>query len=77
MDVEARAATAATILKAMSLTQNFAKIVLVAGHGAHVTNNAHASALQCGACGGYSGEVNARLLARLLNDPATRLALTE
>jgi uncharacterized protein YbcC (UPF0753/DUF2309 family) len=77
MDVEARAATAATILKAMSLTQNFAKIVLVAGHGAHVTNNAHASALQCGACGGYSGEVNARLLAGLLNDPATRLALTE
>ena len=43
--------------------------MLLAGHGANVVNNPHASGLHCGACGGYSGEVNARLLAALLNDP--------
>lgn len=68
LPLEARADAAETILKAMSLTSNFAPIVLIAGHGANVTNNPHASGLHCGACGGYSGEVNARLLAGLLND---------
>lgn len=46
--------------------------MLLAGHGANVVNNPHASGLHCGACGGYSGEVNARLLAGLLNDPEVR-----
>ena len=68
-------ATAATVLRAMSLTQGFARIVLIAGHGSDVRNNLHSSALQCGACGGHSGEVNARLLAGLLNDPAVRAGL--
>ncbi len=49
--------------------------MLLAGHGATVANNPHASGLQCGACGGYSGEVNARLLASLLNDPEVRTGL--
>ncbi|MBA5764971.1 DUF2309 family protein, partial [Vibrio sp. 404] len=47
----------------------------IAGHGSHVNNNAHASALQCGACGGYGGDVNARLLADLLNQPHVRAGL--
>ncbi len=59
----------------MSLTGNFARLVLLAGHGANVVNNPHASALHCGACGGYSGEVNARLLAALLNDAEVRAGL--
>ncbi len=73
--LDARIDAAHTILKAMSLTGNFAPIVLIAGHGANVTNNPHASGLHCGACGGYSGEVNARLLAGLLNDPEVRAGL--
>ena len=75
VDVATRAKTAETVLRAMSLTTNFAKLVLLAGHGANVVNNPHASGLHCGACGGYSGEVNARLLAGLLNDPEVRAGL--
>jgi hypothetical protein len=66
---------AATILRAMSLTARFARLVLLAGHGARLVNNAHASALQCGACGGFPGDVNARLLAGLLNDEEVRSGL--
>jgi len=72
---EDRIETAATILKAMSMTKDFARLIVFAGHGAEVVNNPHASALQCGACGGYSGEVNARLLADLLNDRKVRSGL--
>ncbi len=75
LPLDARTDAAETILKAMSLTANFAPVVLIAGHGAKVTNNPHASGLHCGACGGYSGEVNARLLAGLLNDDEVRTAL--
>ncbi|WP_294256166.1 DUF2309 domain-containing protein [uncultured Sphingomonas sp.] len=60
------------ILRAMSLTGDFAPLLILVGHGAGVTNNLHASALQCGACGGHAGDVNARLLAGLLNDPVVR-----
>jgi uncharacterized protein YbcC (UPF0753/DUF2309 family) len=75
LDLGTRTNAAETVLRAMSLTTNFAKLVLLAGHGANVVNNPHASALHCGACGGYSGEVNARLLAALLNDPEVRAGL--
>ena len=40
-----------------------------AGHGANVVNNPYASALHCGACGGYAGDVNARLLGRSAERP--------
>ena len=75
LPLEARIGAAATILSAMSLTKDFARLVLIAGHGAGVTNAPHASALQCGACGGHAGDVNARLLAGLLNDSAVRAGL--
>jgi len=76
LGLDERIGAAQAVLRAMSLTGNFARVVLLAGHGANVVNNPHASGLQCGACGGYSGEVNARLLAALLNDPAVRDGLT-
>ncbi|MBO9874394.1 MULTISPECIES: YbcC family protein [Xanthomonas] len=77
LDLETRLTMATRILKAMSLTSGFARLVVIAGHGANVVNNPHASALHCGACGGYSGEVNARLLAALLNDAEVRSGLAE
>jgi uncharacterized protein YbcC (UPF0753/DUF2309 family) len=42
-----------------------------------VVNNPYASGLNCGACGGYAGDVNARLMAALLNDPDVRSGLAE
>ncbi len=72
---EAKADTAAAVLGAMSLTDGFGQVVLLLGHGGHVTNNPHESGYHCGACGGYTGEVSARLLAALLNDPETRTGL--
>jgi len=75
LDLDTRLTMAASVLRAMSLTEGFARLVLLAGHGASVVNNPHASALNCGACGGYSGDVNARLLASLLNDRAVRAGL--
>jgi uncharacterized protein YbcC (UPF0753/DUF2309 family) len=75
LDLATRIGMARSVLGAMSLTSGFAPLVILAGHGANTVNNPHASALHCGACGGYSGEVNARLLAALLNDRDVRAGL--
>ncbi|MDG3041782.1 YbcC family protein [Roseicyclus marinus] len=74
---EAKADTAAAVLKAMSLRDGHGRFVLLLGHGGHVTNNPHESAYHCGACGGQTGEVSARLLATLLNDPEAREGLAQ
>lgn len=75
LTLETKINAAETVLRAMSLTEHFARLILLVGHGANVVNNPHASALHCGACGGYSGEANARLLAGLLNTPEVRQGL--
>ena len=75
LDVATRATLAEGALRAMALTEDFASIVLIVGHGARVTNNPFESALQCGACGGHSGETNARLMAGILNEPDVRAEL--
>lgn len=75
MSAKAKADTGAAVLKAMSLQQGHGAIVLLLGHGGNVTNNPHESAYHCGACGGHTGEVSARTLAILLNDPETRAGL--
>ena len=71
-DPAAAAAMVKGILHAMGLESGFAPLVLLAGHGSQTANNPHAAGLDCGACGGQTGEVNARVLADMLNTPAVR-----
>lgn len=67
---------AAGALKNMSLDPSrLAPVVLVCGHGSSTENNPYAASLDCGACGGHKGDVNARLAAALLNDAAVREGL--
>ena len=71
-DPAAAAALVRGVLSAMGLVRDFAPLVVLTGHGSQSANNPHAAGLDCGACGGQTGEVNARVLADLLNDPAVR-----
>jgi uncharacterized protein YbcC (UPF0753/DUF2309 family) len=61
----------------MSLTRHFGGLVLLVGHASRSVNNAHAASLDCGACGGHSGESNARVAAAVLNDPLVRAGLAQ
>ncbi len=72
---EQRVAMAEAVLKAMSMTGPFGRLVLLAGHGSTTVNNPHASGLDCGACGGHTGEANARVAAAVLNDAHVRTSL--
>jgi uncharacterized protein YbcC (UPF0753/DUF2309 family) len=72
---EERCQLAEGMLRAMSLTRGFARLVLLVGHAAATRNNPHAAGLNCGACCGQSGEVNARAAAALLNDMDVRAGL--
>ena len=62
-------------LRIMGLTENFAKLVLLCGHGGAATNNPFAAGLDCGACGGNRGGPNARIMAAVFNDPGVRATL--
>lgn len=66
---------AEAVLGAMSMKGNFAPLVLMIGHGSTTVNNPHASGLDCGACGGHTGEANARVAADICNDPGVRVGL--
>jgi uncharacterized protein YbcC (UPF0753/DUF2309 family) len=75
MTQDVRVQLAEGALKGMSLRHDFARLVVFAGHGATSVNNPHASGLDCGACGGHSGEANARVAAAVLNDSRVRREL--
>lgn len=77
MPLSQRIDAAEGALRAMSLTESFAPIVVLSAHGSTTANNPYASGLDCGACGGRSGEPNARVAAAVCNDPDVRHALRE
>jgi len=75
LTLQEKIAMAEGALNGMGLREGFARLVLLVGHGSTTVNNPHATGLDCGACGGLSGEGNARVAAAVLNDPEVRAGL--
>lgn len=63
------------MLRVIGLTKNWSRLVVVLGHGSTNMNNPHASAYDCGACGGGRGGPNARAFTQMANDPRVRARL--
>jgi hypothetical protein len=67
---------AATAFELMGWEQ-FARVVVFAGHASETANNPFGSSLDCGACAGNPGGPNARVLAAVCNDDAVKTELRE
>lgn len=75
LSIMEQCAYAESALRMMGVTHSFAPLVIFCGHGSTTQNNAYATALDCGACGGRHGASNARLITMILNQTIVRKQL--
>ena len=78
LGLDTQVSIAQGFLKSISYPfEKLGRIFVVAGHGSHTTNNHLGSALDCGACGGNAGDINARVLVTILNNTSVRKQLAD
>ncbi|MDA1056017.1 MAG: DUF2309 domain-containing protein, partial [Planctomycetota bacterium] len=70
--LEEMASIVERLLCDVGLTEHFAPVLIMCGHGSSSLNNPHESAYNCGACSGGRGGPNARAFAEMANDPRVR-----
>lgn len=75
ISLEKQVIYAESALSMIGLKNILSEIVIFCGHGSATENNAFASGLDCGACGGRHGAFNAKLLAQILNNTQVRTEL--
>ncbi len=75
LTLEQKVEASINLLKNSGLRIPYAPTVLLCGHESSTNNNPFQSALDCGACGGHSGGINALVASRILNDQSVRESL--
>ncbi len=73
--IEETANNAYQFLKTIGLVKNMASVIFVCGHQAQTENNPFQASFDCGACGGNSGLINAKITCEILNHPKIRSIL--
>ncbi len=75
--VDEMASTVFRLLGDIGLSEKFARLFFVCGHGSASLNNPHEAAHDCGACAGGRGGPNARAFAQMANDSRVRKLVAE